>query len=175
LNGKFFVTGDFSMGAYSTDGISWTFLPSREAINLQSGMRMQTILAIAYGNGVFVAVAERQRWILRIRRMALIWTALHCRGGYRHKIWICTIPCLTLRTATGRFVAVGDYGMASYSTDGITWTALTPGTETGIKFGSTNVRIALRTGMVSLLRSAIPVRPLTPTDGITWTALTPGT
>jgi hypothetical protein len=46
----------------------------------------------------------------------------------------------------GKFVAVGDYGAASYSSDGITWTALPVSDTTGTTFGANRYVYAIGYG-----------------------------
>ena len=73
----------------------------------------------------------------------------------------------------GIWVAVGDYGLASYSADGITWTALTAGDDTGIKFGTTTA-YSVTYGNDKFVAVGGSGKASYSADGITWTALTAG-
>ena len=74
-----------------------------------------------------------------------------------------------------KFVVVGDYGKASYSADGVTWTALTAGTDTGIKFGTTTAALSVTYGADKFVVVGNSGLASYSADGVTWTALTAGT
>jgi hypothetical protein len=81
-----------------------------------------------------------------------------------------------------RFIAVGHSGKASYSFDGVDWTALPAGDNTGIKFGTPTGFTALdNSGRSTAYGASTYVivgsngKASYSSDGINWTALTPGT
>ena len=73
----------------------------------------------------------------------------------------------------GKFVAVGFEGKASYSTDGISWTALPAGDDTGIKFGTSDAASVTYNNGKFLVVGASGKASYS-TDGINWTALPAG-
>jgi hypothetical protein len=74
----------------------------------------------------------------------------------------------------GKFVAGGDLGKMAYSSDGINWTAIPPGTGAGTsRFGTASI-ISIAYGSNRFVAVAINGRMATSPDGVNWTALTTG-
>ena len=71
-------------------------------------------------------------------------------------------------------MVVGANGKASYSADGITWTALTAGDATGIKFGTTAFARSVYYGDGKFIVGGANGKASYSADGIDWTVLTAG-
>lgn len=89
------------------------------------------------------------------------------------------IAPLDLCYANGMWIAVGDEGWASYSTDGMNWTAYPKGFNAGIKFGgapgdSYTVAYSVAYGNRMWMIVGLPGMASYSTDGINWTSLPAG-
>ena len=72
-----------------------------------------------------------------------------------------------------KWVVVGTYGKASYSSDGINWTSLVPGTNTGIKFDATPA-YSVSYGADKFVVVGNSGKASYSSDGINWTSLPAG-
>ena len=145
--GRFVAVGASGRMAYSSNGISWTGIAGGSGATAEpttpgaSQFGTNTITAIAYGGGRFVAVGASGR--MAYSSDGISWTGIAGGTG--------TGPSPTTPGASGfgtnsiqniayggnRFVAVGNSGRMAYSTDGVTWTAIAGGEGTGTsEFGT---------------------------------------
>jgi hypothetical protein len=137
-NGKFIAVGsDDDEGgrreggggrmAYSTDGVTWTVI--------EQNIFAETVpIAIAYGNGKFVAVGG---WMdggqMAYSTDGVTWAAIE------QSVFGEGDPLRGIAYGGGKFVAVGGWdGKMAYSADGVTWTVVedSPTSNRGI-FGIT--------------------------------------
>ena len=100
--------------AYSSDGRSWTAVPPGTNVG-QTGFpatgTASGIGAVAFGNGMFIAVGNR----MASSPDGRTWTAVTSNLSF-------TITSIAY--GGGRWVVVGGNGQTAYSTDGRTWTAV---------------------------------------------------
>jgi Bacterial Ig-like domain (group 3). len=115
-----------------------------------------SILAIAYGNGKFVAGGYNGK--MAFSTDGISWTAItqsiFSNGVIR-----------SIAYGNNKFVAVSDNIMA-YSTDGVTWTAVTNNT-----FDSSEVIYAIAYGNGKFVAGTYSGKMATSPDGLTWTAV----
>lgn len=128
-SGKFVAVGDGGKGSYSSDGITWTAVS-----NMSFGTT--NITAIGYGDGMFIAGADHG--YMAYSTDGINWTqVINPKMGSNV---IRSIACMgPVRKETGgyisKYVAVGDSGSMSYSTDGKNWIAINTTT-----FGSIDIQ-----------------------------------
>jgi hypothetical protein len=126
-NGKF-VAGDYDgRMAYSSDGISWTAIPSGTGAGT-STFGTSRIRAVAYGAGKFVALGDSDK--MAYSADGISWTA-----GSTKSLFSDTFGCNSIAWGGDKFVAGGGDGQMAYSSDGISWTAVLDST-----FGTTDIR-----------------------------------
>lgn len=126
VNGEFVSTG-FDTVAKSVDGLNWVFSPT----NLFDGKPAKSI---AYGNGVYVAVAQTGTVNnVATSTDAVTWTM--------HSI----TSLVSVAFGNGAFIAVSPTNIVGEqvyrSLDGVTWTSILPGTTigwSGVVFGDGN-------------------------------------
>ena len=109
------VSGTLNAGAYSTTGATWT-LSTMPTVGDSSFCEWTDI---AYGAGVFVALAQDQN-IVAIgtwNGTALSWTSavMDVIGDSTRKTWV------SITYGNRRFVAISDTGDVAYSFEGTTW------------------------------------------------------
>lgn len=146
-NGFVVVGGNFNrttVGAYSTDGVTWSniTMPSSEAWS-----------GVAYGNGTYVAVGgwkNNDTSVGGLSTDGITWTTT-------------TLPAVTSWTGVaygaGRFVAVGQSTLFAHSTNGVTWTSISPATNSWYKISFDN----------GFFFAASGNRQAFSTDGLSWT------
>lgn len=102
--GKFVTVSKSNRFAYSSDGITWTFLKNSYNVSWTS---------ITYGNGKFVAVGSgTQKAVYSVDGITWFETSMPSHSDWRSVVW-----------GGKKFVAVSSAGSKSaYSEDGITWT-----------------------------------------------------
>ncbi|MEX0650132.1 MAG: hypothetical protein WD200_03960 [Candidatus Andersenbacteria bacterium] len=138
----------------------WISLPA----GLDTGIKFGTSLAYsgAYGSGKFVVVGNGRT---SYSTDANNWTPVNngISGGR------------AIAYGNNKFVAVGNNGSASYSSDGINWTVLPGGSmSTGIKFG-TDVPVSITYGNGMFIAVGGIGKASYSFDGINWTSLPAGT
>ena len=127
------------------------------------------INCISYGNGKLIAVGISGRMSYSVDNGRTWHDSLHLG-----EIQFGTTTAWSVAYGNGRWVVVGESGKASYSDDGENWTALTPGTTTGIKFGTTDAYyVAYGNGRWIVVGAS--GKASYSDDGVTWTVLTAGT
>ena len=148
--------------ATSVDGLTWTqqMAPARYSWS-----------SIAYGNGLFVAVANGNGGTTQVMTSpdGSTWTLRTTPATQSNHNWV------SITYGNGRFVAVasggtGSLNRAMYSTDGITWVAgVTPSDPAGL------VSVTYGNGIfvaVAATSASGNLGAVTSTDGATWTART---
>jgi hypothetical protein len=144
-NGRFIAVGERGAAVVSTDGTDWV-------LNRVKGQ--PTLTSIAYGNGVFVSVAQGTilssidgvTWAARLNR---------------RPSWI---EFRTVHFGNGRFVAAGDSKIFT-STDGVNWAPATLPTHQSPMLRA----IAFGNGMfVAISEFFSGTRVWTSADGVTW-------
>jgi len=179
-NGKFVAGSGYSGKngklATSTDGTSWTEIPPTTAldiINPNTGnvaTDKAGIYAITFGNGKFVAAANSSGYVATVSSMnnsrivysqnGTTWTLADDVSSIFGTSWIHAIAW-----GNNKFVAGGAGGKMAYSSDGITWIAVTDstfGTDRNTIIAWGNNMFVAGTSHGDLYYSA---------DGITWTAV----
>ncbi|HXU04986.1 MAG TPA: hypothetical protein VN903_28695 [Polyangia bacterium] len=151
-NGLYLVAGITTAPAYyletSPDGITWT--------SRTTSFGTSVIRGIAYGAGVYVAVAQDGK--LESSADGITWTARTSGFG--------TDDIIGVVFALGLFVIVGANGKIATSPDGITWTMRTSGTTQGLS-GVTYGQQFVACGGLGVI--------LTSPDGLAWTTRDSGT
>jgi len=132
---------------FITPGITWT---------LYSGTSLNTWTSIAYGGGLFVAVASSGGNQVMTSPDGITWTA---RTAAENNSWS------SIAYGNGLFVVVSETGLHKVMTspDGITWTART---DIGGSWESVTYGAGL---FVAVSSSGGPTPVMTSPDGITWT------
>jgi hypothetical protein len=126
-NNKFVAVGDEGKIATSTDGVTWTAVNTGSIFDYVDdlfGPSKAAIIAIAYGNGKFVAGGEESK--IAVSSDGVSWTAVTTTAFDYHPIYSGeTISTGFRRIAfgDGKFVA-GHGGTMATSTDGATWTPI---------------------------------------------------
>jgi hypothetical protein len=164
--GKFVAGGRYNNMAYSSDGVTWT------AVTNSSGIFPTTINAITYGNGKFVAGGSQGE--MAYSTDGVNWTkgpneilGTYYASSSRPQA-IAKIEAITW--GNNKFVAGGDGGKMAYSTDGVTWTAVT---TTAFDFQTefkADIR-AIAYGGGKFVAGCYQGRMAYSTDGITWTGI----
>jgi hypothetical protein len=121
LNGKFWAVGGNHHMAYSEDGNTWTAVAD-------PGIT-QNIVDIAYGSGVFVAGGDRGTMSYSTDGGAT-WTANNQTVFFKAGGSIANFKAIIF--AEGKFLAVGQFAKAIYSSDGINWTNVSETIKTDI-------------------------------------------
>jgi hypothetical protein len=195
-NGKFVAVGanndgeEFKM-AYSTDAINWTAVENTGLTAqyfLGTIPRANTVNAVAYGNGKFVAVTENNE--ISYSTDGVNWTASGASGFIPTILYgIDHTSIKSIVYGNGKFVIGGFTGgqpsgnpewicgaQMSYSTDGISWTSIDP-TAFGFNLGLAieNVykrvdRLYFENGLFFAGQAGNPKMAYSP-DGVNWTAL----
>lgn len=142
-NGRFVAVGDQGRVGVSNDGLTWQ--------TLQAGPANRTLRAVAFGNGRFAAAGDQG--VVLVSSDGLNWTDKSVGGtrqvtalawsdgrfvgagtGYLHSpdngdTWttggMSGSPYHGMAAGAGRFVAVGDGGSISVTTNGVNWTVTT--------------------------------------------------
>jgi uncharacterized repeat protein (TIGR02543 family) len=172
-NDKFVVVGYAGKASYSSDGIEWTSLTPGTDTGIKFGIGWAW--SVTYGNDKFVVVGFDGK--ASYSSDGIEWTSLTPGTDTGIKFGSCISMSCVARSVTygnGMFVAVGGDGKASYSSDGIEWTSLTPGTDTGIKFGIDSPAYSVRYGNDKFVVVGRDGKASYSSDGIEWTSLTPG-
>jgi len=165
-DGKFVVGGtDGSKTLYSSDGITWAAIPGDVlgiirlldvgSIYYQYVDKPWGALAIAYGNGIFVAGGTKGRMAYSSNGITS-WIAATT---------FCTSRIKVIAYGNGKFVAGGENGEMAYSSDGATWTAVADSTF------DTNSINAITYGNGKFVAGGFDGKMATSPDGITWTAV----
>jgi|GEM_PF-1075405 len=174
--GKFITIGDGGQLHYSTNGITgWTSLPYGVEAVFQNNRPGH---AMIYGGDKFVAVGYEG--VASYSYDGISW--IHLPAGSNTGIkfgdnldgqdW--KYHAYSIAYGIDKFVVVGANGKASYSYNGINWISLTPGNDTGIKFGESDAQsIAYGLGKFVVVGSS--GKASYSSDGINWTSLPAGT
>jgi hypothetical protein len=169
-NNRFVAVDYDGTSRWSTDGINWTNGNYTGVTVYEETATM----GIAFGDGKFVVVGQfgKMAWstdgvdwnpVSVTGFEASIIEGLHYAAAEIHDIVY----------ANGRFVAVGGYGKAAYSGDGVTWTAVSNTTF------STSIITAITYGEVTdnegqtqrrFVAASTGGKTAYSTDGVTWTA-----
>jgi len=119
------VSGTLNSGAYSTNGISWT----STTMPTVGDSTICEWTDIAYGSGVFVALANEQNvvGIGTWNGTTLTWTSsiMDVVADSSRKQWV------SIAYGNRRFVAISNTGDVGYSFDGFTWYPATLPTQDG--------------------------------------------
>lgn len=173
--GKFVVVGSLGVAAYSTDGSTWTTLTA----GVDTGIKFGTSNAysVAYVNDKFIVGGRKGN--TSYSSDGVTWTPNpDHNSGLKLDTARTTYDyynyAYSVAYGAGTFVTVGDNGSASYSTDGISWTALTAGSDSGIKFGTDGNANSVAYGNGKFVTVGTSGKASYSADGISWTSLTPG-
>jgi hypothetical protein len=176
------LAGQNGVAYYSNDGFAWTVLqPNGSATSGIKFFSGSSVYDVTYALGEFWVVGSGGQ--LAHSPDAINWTRLPSgtttTGAKFGSETIYSIAHNGQPAGpNSRFVIVGDQGKASYSTDGINWTSLTPGTTTGIKFGAgfgsgaPAYRVCYGANTFVVVGAGKESYSL---DGISWTAMLPST
>ena len=185
-NNKFVAAGGDGLGSVSSDGFNWEILPEGNSDGMLFGgpresgdlLGEYSILDVSYLNDKYFAVGAGGK--ASYSTDGINWISLTPGENTGIKFGIpegfgSALSNSARSSAYGnsKYVTVGSNGKASYSDDGINWTSLTPGENTGIKFGtSTCNKIKFLNGKFYTVGTG--GKASYSTDGINWISLTPG-
>ena len=167
-----FVAGGTGKMAYSSDGVTWTALAAE---NHTFNSSKDQVIAIAYGNGTFVVVGRNTDnpnnsntgKMAFSTNTGITWTAV-ADNTFNTIAPTASIQSVAHNGITGpnsRFVAGGNVGKMAYSSDGVTWTAVTSS-----PFGQSNI-ICIAYGNNGWVAGGNDGKMATSTDGIAWTVV----
>jgi len=145
--------------AYSSDGITWTAIPGVLGTT-------RAVDAIVYGDGKFVAGGGNN---IAYSSDGITWTNKTTSALGLGSVFVINV----IAYGDGKFIAGGytyddksnSIGKMAYSSDGVTWTAVTDST-----FGTSSVR-AIAYGNGKFFAGGYNGKMATSPDGVTWTAL----
>jgi hypothetical protein len=159
-NDKFIAGGTSgSKTVYSSDGITWTAIPGVLGTT-------RAVDAIAYGNGRFVAGGGNN---IAYSSDGITWTNNTTSALGLGSSFVINV----IAYGDGKFIAGGNtyddksnsIGKMAYSSDGVTWTAVTDST-----FGTSRI-YAIVYGNGKFIAGGYNGKMATSPDGVTWTAL----
>jgi hypothetical protein len=150
-NPKFLAVSSTGLTVESSDGTSWSFI-------INNTFDSTAINSTVYGNGYFVAVGDSGKAARMYNSLlANEWTVVDVKFG--------TSNIYDITYGDGKFVAVGQAGKAAYSSDGMTWTAVSD-----MQFGTSGINgIAYGDGKFVAVGNG--GKAAYSNDGITWTAV----
>jgi len=183
-NDRFVAVGGSGIMAWSTNGTTWTAVTAGTGtIDItdpgNSTFGANSIRGITYGNDRFVAVGQQGRMAWSTNGET--WTAV--TGGTGTGSGNLADPGNStfganqingIAFGNGTFVAVGNSGRMAWSTDGVTWTAVTAADNTFNVLNSNAIR-GITYGNGRFVAIGQHGRMAWSTNGTTWTAVTPGT
>jgi hypothetical protein len=182
-NGRWVVVGELGKLSYSDDNcVSWNYIENavsftktgiKFVIDFMGSPIPVDAYSVAYGNNRWVVVGHSGK--ASYSDNGLDWTELVAGAGTGIKFGDAidgTTNAHSVAYGNGRWVVVGAEGKASYSDDnGETWTVLTPGAATGIKFG-TKIAYSVKYENGYWLCLGEDNTASYSEDGITWTSIT---
>jgi len=203
-NERWIVVGEGGKASYSNDGINWTTTNLNYDFMVPDDMgkgycamlshmgAFIEINGVAYGNGRWIAVGNHGGGSYSDNN-GESWTVIEpgcedygdagtegLKFGWEGDYY--SPGNSVFNIAYGKddednnlWVAVGEEGKASYSNDGLNWTVLTPGTDSGIRFGTSHDAYSVAYGNGRWVVVGQSGRASYSDDGVNWTVLTPGT